>query len=104
MEANLIFENVKAYNVEKFDVKLGQDFTIELVNTPGPIRWFSDNDPVLAIETQVDGSQATLKSTKIGTSEIQLQSEGVLVKVLYVETYDHIAATLNPTAKEPVIK
>jgi len=104
MEANLIFENVKAYNVEKFDVKLGQDFTIELENIPGPIRWFSDNDPVLAIETKNEGSSATVKSTKIGKSEIQLQSEGVLVKVLQVETYDHIAVSLNPTAKEPVIK
>ena len=31
MEANIIFENVKAYNVVKFDVKLNEKFKIELV-------------------------------------------------------------------------
>ena len=49
MEANIIFENVKAYNVIKFDVKLGESFKVELIESPGKIRWFSDNDPVLNI-------------------------------------------------------
>jgi hypothetical protein len=104
MEANIIFENVKAYNVNKFDVKLGQEFSVELIDAPGLMRWFSDNDAVLSIDTQDDGSKALIKSTKIGKSEIQLQNEGVLVKTLYVETYDHIAVSLNPTVKTPVIK
>lgn len=103
MEANIIFENVKAYNVIKFDVKLGENFKIELVDKPGSIRWFSDNDPVLHLITDADDN-VTVKATDIGKCEIQLQHEGGLVKTLYVEVYDHIAVSLNPAAKAPVLK
>jgi len=104
MEANIIFENVKAYNVDKFDVKLGQEFSIELIDAPGLVRWFSDNDAVLQIDAQEDGAKSLIKSTKIGKSEIQLQVDGALVKTLYVETYDSVAISLNPKPKEPVLK
>lgn len=103
MEANIIFENVKAYNVIKFDVKLGETFKIELIDAPGAIRWFADNDPVLHVVVD-DAGVATVKSTDIGKSEIQLQHEGVVIKTLQVEVYDHIAVNLNASAKTPVLK
>jgi len=104
MEANIIFENVKAYNVVKFDVKLGENFKIELVDAPGLIRWFSDSDPVLHIITEDQGTNVTVKATDIGKSEIQLQFEGGLVKTLQVEVYDQIAVSLNPKSKSPILK
>ena len=76
MEANIIFENVKAYNVIKFDVRLGENFKIELLEAPGAIRWFSDSDPVLHIAVENNGANASVKATEIGKSEIQLQHEG----------------------------
>jgi hypothetical protein len=103
MEANIIFENVKAYNVVKFDVKLGEAFKIELINSPGAVRWFTDNDPVLGVVVDSEGI-ANVKATEVGKSEIQLQQDGVLVKTLSVEVYDHIAVSLNPAAKKPVLK
>lgn len=103
MEANIIFENVKAYNVIKFDVKLGETFKIELIDAPGTIRWFADNDPVLHVVVDETGV-ATVKSTDIGKSEIQLQYDGIVVKTLQVEVYDHIAVNLNTAAKTPVLK
>jgi hypothetical protein len=104
MEANIIFENVKAYNVIKFDVKLGESFKVELIESPGKIRWFSDNDPVLNIVVDENGSTAMLTSNAIGKSEIQLQHDGEVTKTLYVEVYDRIAVSLNPIAKSPILK
>jgi hypothetical protein len=105
MEANIVFDNVKAYNVNKFDVKLGQTFKVELIDPPGGIRWFSDNDPVLSISATELGDEATITTTSKGMCEIQLQNqEGNVNKVLYIEVYDNVAATLNPTAKVPVLK
>lgn len=102
MEANIIFDNVKAYNVVKWDVALGQTFKVELVDAPGVLRWFTDNDPVLKVE--VGEGEATITATQIGDSEIQLQSEGIMVKTLKVNVYDRTAVALNVTAKAPVLK
>lgn len=104
MEVNIIFDNVKAYNVEKVDVRLGEDFKLELINIDGPVRWFSDNDPVLSIKTEEDGLTSSLKSTKIGQSEVQLQQNGVLIKTLFIEVYDDIAVALNPVSSDPELK
>ena len=104
MEANIIFENVKAYNVVKFDVKLLEKFKIELVNIAETIRWFSDNDSVLHIKVEPDGQSATVEATGKGMCEIQLQSAGVVVKTLQVEVYDIIATTLNLKTQTPILK
>lgn len=104
MEANIIFENVKAYNVVKFDVKLLEKFKIELVNIADTIRWFSDNDSVLHIKVEPDGQSATVEATGKGMCEIQLQSAGVVVKTLQVEVYDIIATTLNLKTQTPILK
>jgi hypothetical protein len=104
MEANIIFENVKAYNVIKFDVKLGETFKIELIDAPGVIRWFFDNDPALSVLVEEGGANATVTATSIGKSEIQLQMNGGVQETLYVEVYDHVAVSLNPAAKAPILK
>ena len=104
MEANIIFENVKAYNVVKFDVKLSEKFKIELVNVADNIRWFSDNDSVLHIKVEPNGESASMEATGKGVSEIQLQSGGAVIKTLQIEVYDVIATTLNLKSQPPVLK
>jgi len=104
MEANIIFDNVKAYNVVKWDVALDQVFEVELVDAPGALRWFTDNDPVLKLQVKEGGTSAMITATQIGDSEIQLQSEGTVVTVLKVNVYDKTAVALNATAKKPVLK
>lgn len=104
MEANIIFNNVKAYNVVKFDVKLGETFKVELVNAPGPIRWFADNDPSLHIIVGENGLETTIKATEKGNCEIQLQHQNGIIKTLQVEVYDNIAVALNVSAESPVLK
>ena len=82
MEANIIFENVKAYDVIKFDVKLLEKFTIELVNGEESIRWFSDNDSVLHITVSPDGKSAFVEATGKGVCDIQLQHNNSTIKLL----------------------
>ncbi len=104
ISANIIFENVKAYNVKKFDVKFGETFSIELIDSPGFVRWFADQDSVLDINVDESGNLATVKATGVGVSEIQLQSDKIVAETLYVEVYDNIAVNLNVSAKKPVLK
>jgi membrane carboxypeptidase/penicillin-binding protein PbpC len=105
METNIIFQNVKAYNVTKFDVRLNEDFKIELTNIEQPIRWFANNDTVLQIITNEDGLSSQVKATGKGVSEIQLQNaQNQIQKILFVEVYDQIAVSLNLSAGEPVLK
>jgi hypothetical protein len=104
MEANIIFDNVTAYDVIKWDVILGETFKIELVNTPGTLRWFTDNDPVLQVAVGENGSSATIKSTEKGNCEIQLQYESGVVKTLQINVYDNVAVSLNTKASKPTLK
>lgn len=104
MEANIIFENVTAYDVIKFDVRLGETFKVELVEVPGILRWFTDNDQVLDVIVEDNGSSATIKATAKGDCEIQLQNQGTITKTLQVKVYDNIAVTLNTKSSAPVLK
>lgn len=105
MESNIIFNNVKAYNVTNFDVKLNEKFKVELVNGEvSNIRWFSDNDSVLSISVNDNGDSANIETTSIGKCEIQLQRDNQIVKTLHLEVYDNIAVSLNPQPGDKVLK
>jgi hypothetical protein len=104
MQINAIFENVKAYDVNKLDVKLGESFRIELVDNLDLTRWFADNDKVLDITAEENGAGASIKTTAVGKSEIQLQKDGKTVETIYIEVYDKIAVTLNPVVDNPILK
>jgi len=102
--ANIVFTNVKAYDVEEFDVRIQENFKIELIDAPGLIEWFADADSVLQIDVDETGTLATVKATNAGISEIQLQFNGDTIKTLQVEVYDNIAVRLNPIVGIPVLK
>lgn len=102
MKANLILDNVKAYNIEKFDIKLNEICKVELVENSQPVRWFADSDQVLSIE--VSGNEAIIKATNVGVCEIQLQSNDTTVKKLFIEVYDQITTSLNISFDSPKLK
>lgn len=102
MKANIILDNVRVYNVEKWDILLGQKFAIDMVDAPEGIRWFSDNDSVLDIS--VDGNVAKVDAKGVGASEIQIQFNGSIAKTMYVEVFDNIAVSLNAKASAPELK
>ncbi len=102
MKANLILDNVKAYDIEKFDIKLNEICRVELVENSQPVRWFADSDQVLSIE--VSENEAIIKATNVGTCEIQLQANNTTVKRLFVEVYDQITTSLNISFSTPELK
>lgn len=102
MNADLIFENVRAYGVNRFEVRIGETFRVKLSD---PAKWFTDNDPVFAIQVDADGAGATLKALEKGKCEIQLQDESRTVQLLLTaEVFDNIAVSLNPSAGNPELK
>jgi hypothetical protein len=101
MVADLILANVRAYNVEKFDLRLGETCKIKL-NATEPTKWFFDNDEVLSIT--VNKNTARVKALAKGDCEIQFQQGGAIVKRLFASVFDNQATALNITAKEPINK
>lgn len=105
MKANLIFQNVEAYAVERFKVRLGEAFAIELEDAPVGVRWFSDNDAVLALSVEDTGSKAVVRATAKGSCEIQLQgADRQVLLILSSEVFDNVATALRVTIDEPELK
>lgn len=105
MEANFIFSNVKAYNIERADVLLGEKFRVELSGSePYALQWFSNNDAVLQISVEQESNSATIEATGIGESEIRLFNGDALAKKLNINVFSNEAARLNPKAKTPELK
>jgi hypothetical protein len=102
MEANFIFPNVKAYNVERADVLLGETFRVELGGSDIIPLWFSSNDKVLKFED--DFATATITATAVGDSEIRLFDGDTLLKKLSFSVYSTEAASLNVKAGKATLK
>lgn len=101
MKANLILPNVTAYDVEKFDIRLGETCKVEIETTES-LKWFFNNDEVLSLV--VNGSSASIKADKKGDCEIQLQNNGAIVKTLTVTVFDAQATSLKIQVGEPELK
>ena len=108
MKVNIIFpEVVKAYSVTKFDVSLNKEFDIELVDTDEStlLKWFANNDDILAIKVAPDGYSAKVKATSKGVCEIQIQnSQTQIQETLSIEVYDNVVVSLNPVVSQPQLK
>lgn len=103
MNANIIFPNVTAYDVTKFDVRLGESFRVQLSpEAVGTARWFADKDHVLNITVKDSGGAADVTATGSGASEIQIQVEGSTVLTLFVDVFNPDEA-VQMTAPPPVI-
>jgi hypothetical protein len=65
MEANIIFENVKAYSVTKFDVRLGETFKVQLVELQ------SNNEIVMVLQVEVYDNVATALNPVVGETALK---------------------------------
>lgn len=105
MQVDVSFSFAKVYNIEKFDVVLGQKFSI-ITDYGSPKSWFADNDPVLSIT--VNGKDADIEATAKGTSIIKFfDAEDQLLKKISITVVDAIlepAASLGITSEAPVPK
>lgn len=104
MRVDVSFDFAKVYNIERFDVVIGQNFTLLSDFDNG--KWFSDNDPVLSL--RVNGKDVDAKAVEKGTTTILIMNtEHVIQKTLTINVVDEIlpmAASLGVTAGTPVPK
>jgi len=102
------FGNAKIYDVTKFDVKVGEKFTLTLYETESSpnLKWLWSNDPVLESEQKNNTSDVIAK--KVGISELYLLGEDMKVaKILSINVVEDIiepATNLGLAAESPVMK
>lgn len=106
MVANLVLDNAKVYDVNRFDIELGQKFSLEIIeddNDPvQPNEWFSNNDQVLKMEPGTNLSQ--FEATAFGDSLVKIMKGDVVVKTFTIHVFNDEAVTLNLKAEAPVLK
>ena len=102
MKVNIHLRNAIVYDVEKFDVLMGEGFRLEVVDHEGVLRWFADQDLVLQVIDREDGKEALVTAETPGQSEIQLQDgDQKVLKTLRVRIYTLEAAQFKLTHGEP---
>ena len=94
MTANIVFPNVTAYEVTKFDVRLGEPVAVNLSpDAVGTARWFADRDQSLNIVVKDGGASADITATASGSCEIQIQVAGAVVLTLFADVFNPAEAT-----------
>jgi hypothetical protein len=103
MTINVIFDNVKVYDVQsRLDVVVGTVFSIEILDQPTPLEVYTNNDPVLTIDQNLEVSAAT-----VGESKIRFMDGFQVVKDLHIVVAPSVgseAVALGLTFGAPVPK
>lgn len=101
MQVDLTLKNARVYDVNRLEILLGEQFTLDTDGTAAD-QWFSNNDPVLSILADA-GNQALCHADQVGACIIKIESAEQVVKVLHVEvvTTTERAADLGVTAGTP---
>lgn len=105
MKVDIVFSNATVYNVDKkVDVVKGEKFSL-VTDSTVPIRWFTDNDPVLNLVVDKEQNNiANIEATEIGQSTMLIMSNGTEVqKTLEFNVIDRPQVeviNLNPTVTE----
>jgi len=102
---NIILNNIKIYNVQdRVDVIIGETMVIEPLNDfPEGFEVLATKDSVL----EIADDDRTIKTTKVGVSNIKFMTDDMVHKNLFVHVVDatHPAATtLSGTLGEAVPK
>lgn len=105
MQVDVSFSNAKVYDINKFDVVLGQKFLLT-TDSADRLRWFSDQDAVLSLSD--DGITADVEATGLGESTILLM-DGLFTKlkeltIKVVSAISEPAKSLGLTADAPILK
>ncbi len=108
MKARLITENYRIDQfelVDRFEVRQGQSFAIDVTDSPEGSDWFTNNDPSLGVLDNTTTGGAEVTAYSLGTTKLQLRgADDSLVKQWIVEVYSTEASTLNPQAGAPILK
>jgi hypothetical protein len=89
--ANARFNSNVSYDIVKLDVKLTEEFEIELIDQPTPTEWYSKADEVLEIKQNEQGNLAKIKATAVGPSKIRIFDDSdTMILELTIEVLDKI--------------
>lgn len=89
MQVDISFDFARVYNFERADVVVGQKFRLDSDAQDQPLKWFSDNDPVISLKVTGNSAEATADQT--GTTTILILDESFgLVKRLTINVVDDI--------------
>ena len=103
MTLNAIFDNVKIFDVQqKLEVVMGQSFVLEVIDPPAELKVFTDNDPVLEVNTG-----HIIEAVSLGESKIRFMTDTSVVKdldIFVVEGVQPNAKTLGGKLHAPVKK
>jgi hypothetical protein len=106
MQVDISFDFARVYNFERADVMLGQKFRLDSDAQDQPLKWFSDNDPVLTLK--VTGNSAEGTADNVGTTTILIMDQAfAVVKQLTINVVEDIqpmATSLGASAGEAVPK
>lgn len=107
LRVDIVFGFARVYNVDKVvQVMAGQKFKLIVNQRQGPVKWFTDNDPVLKMD--VNGSVADIEATAPGKSTVVIKQHRYKyskhIEITVVETINDKAVTLGPTAGPAVPK
>jgi hypothetical protein len=99
VSANVKFSNAVVYSVVKFDVKLDEEFGVELQDAPpGPIEWYAKADAVLDITQSEDGTSAKIKATGVGETKIKIFETTSPIELKILELYINVVEEIPESA------
>lgn len=108
IQVDIRLKNFRAKNIETFEILKGENAVLDAEVGNQDVEWFSNNDAVLGLdvsEVNPDGrALVNLMAQKEGTSKVQIQRDGQIIKTLFVTVYAVEANSLNPQAGQPVLK
>ena len=106
MIVDVKFDFAKVYDINVFDVAIGQKFSL-MTDSTATLKWFADNDPALAMDITESGV-VNVEAATNGTSVILIMDESFnTLKKLTINVLDKIlspATDLNLTAGKAVPK
>lgn len=107
MQVDIQLFNVRAYNIDKVEVLLGQTFYL-LTDAPEGTTWFFNNDEVLSLDVLEGERDAEIMADAEGTSTILFMdpSKRILKEVTVVvkNTIELPAAILEIISESPILK
>lgn len=102
MKANLNLKNAEVFDISRFRVLIGENFSLSLEEADGSLKWFADNDAVLEYSVESGSLKAVFIAKTLGECEIQIQNtDRSVAKIISVEVYSDEASALGLSAGAP---
>jgi hypothetical protein len=92
MKLDVFFDKSAAYNFERLDVAVGEKFKV--VTDVADVRWFFDNDPVVA--AIVANQEAIIEAKQEGTTTVMFVKNNQII-------HQFTITVINPVNLNPVV-